>query len=265
MGQPIRMCRKRGAGVQAEIKRALLHGSTPIPDGFELADRRVISERFSIYRNNVHNSLLDSLASIFPVLQELIGKQGFRQLAREYVALYPPETPCLFEYGAHMAKYLTAHALALEQPYLSDVACLEYSLLMACHASDSQPDSDILLMLASDPDALDKARFIFAPAVRLLQLDYAGASIWQAHQQADCRERLSQLNVYRKENLLISRPEYCPKINLLRSDEANLLKRLIEGQSLGFALSLTPVEELESLFQYLIEGGCLIGLRSSEF
>lgn len=259
------MSRLRRAVVQAEIKRALLHASDPVPNGFELPDKGAISERFSIYRNNVHNSLIDSLESIFPVLQALIGEQGFRQLALEYVTLYPPETPCLFEYGHYMAKYLKTHALLQEQPYLSDVACLEYTLLVACHASDSQPDTDILLMLASNPDALDKARFIFAPAVHLLMLDYAGASVWQAHQQADCRERLSQLNVYRKENLLISRPGYHPKINLLRLDEANLLKRLIEGQSLGCALSLTPVDGLESLFQYLIEGGCLIGLRSSEF
>lgn len=248
--------------MQSEIKEALLRPSSSVPECFDRSGAGVLAERFAIYRNNLYSSLLESLQAVFPVLEQLVGKASFKALALDFIKQHSPESPCLFEYGAQMAAFIKHSYRFSAQPYLSDVARLEYSILQSTHAADCNIQADILVKLSTDPDALDVARFYFSPATQLIQFEYAAASIWQAHQYQDCHERLAQINVNIHEAVLVSRPMYQPLVQILTAEEARLLELMISGMHLSRALDKAPVDNLASVFQYLISGGCLVGLRS---
>lgn len=73
---------------------ALFAPDLPSPEGLTGREETRPQRRFSVYRNNVTVSLVDALASIFPTVQNLVGEDFFRAMARLYVAAHPPTSPC---------------------------------------------------------------------------------------------------------------------------------------------------------------------------
>src|SRR5262245_53926427 len=90
--------------------------------------------RLQIYRHHVLTSLTDVLQTTFPVICRLVDERFFRYAADAYIRQYPPEAPCLFEYGAHFPAFLATFPPCRHLEYLEDVARLEWALHRAMHA-----------------------------------------------------------------------------------------------------------------------------------
>lgn len=163
--------------------QALLEPTFPTPGDLVTHNGSDPTRRLDVYRNNVIVSLVDALASTFPVTQQLVGEEFFRALAQRFVRQHPPRSPVLARYGVQLPVFIAGFAPAASLPYLSDVARLEWLRLQALHAADAValPASALAQRLA-DPETLAQMRCSLAPSLHLFAAPTAAVSLWAAHQ-----------------------------------------------------------------------------------
>src|ERR1700730_18416729 len=94
------------ADIQAEMRRALVSGETA---GIAPLLARV-SKRFEIHRRQYESSLVAALLGKFPAAIWLVGEPFVAAAAREYFRQFPPQAPCIAEYGENFPRFLVAGA-----------------------------------------------------------------------------------------------------------------------------------------------------------
>ena len=137
--------------------------------------------RLRVYRNHVVISLREALRATFPVVCRLVGEDFFAGLTRAFIAAHPPQSPCLFEYGAALGDFIAGFAPASSLPYLADVARLEWAMNAAYHAR-IEPPIDAALLASVDPDALARSTLLLQPSLHLVTSSYPVDAIWRANQ-----------------------------------------------------------------------------------
>ena len=118
--------------------RAIVRGEQPSPLIKANYQHYTVDVAIEVYRNNYRGNLLDALAGAYPVIEQLVGKDFFRLMARKYSEQYPSHSGNLHHYGAELAEFIAAFEHARELPYLTDVAALEW----ACHRAWFADDAD---------------------------------------------------------------------------------------------------------------------------
>ena len=143
-------------------------------------DQAVAHPRFGIYRNNVASALTNALRVRYPVVEQLVGREFFGAMSRDFIAGKKPDSAMLINYGADFPEFISSFEAAEPVPYLADVAKLESAWWVVYHAADTQPLSkDALAALA--PEAWGETRLRFLPYVRILSFEFSAVSIWRAH------------------------------------------------------------------------------------
>ena len=169
------------AATQDAFAAALLDPALPVPAGVTSARGKADAKRFAVYRNNVAVGLTRVLASRFPVVEKLVGKEFFAGMARAYIARTRPSSPLILAYGDSFPAFIGGFEPAAGVPYLADVARLEAAWTRAYHAADIAP-LDIAALSALDASGLAAARLTPHPAAMLVRSRFPVGSIWQAHQ-----------------------------------------------------------------------------------
>jgi hypothetical protein len=167
----------RLAELEGDFARAVLDVGAAVPTPLARKVGGAPSRRFDVYRNNVYASLIDVLASRFPMVARLVGDEFFRTMARVYVEREPPRSPVLLRYGAGFADFVTDFPPAAPVPYLADVARLEWAWHAAYHAPDATP-----LTLAELADAVHVAEhtpLALHPSLHVVRSPYPVVTIWQ--------------------------------------------------------------------------------------
>lgn len=167
--------------MHAAFAEALLDREAGVPPGLTSWNGSDPAPRFTVYRNNVVVSLIDALADTYPVVQQLVGEEFFRAMAREFALAHPPTSPVMAFYGDGFVEFIGAFPPAAALPYLADVARLEYCYVQVYHAAEE------------------------APAMRVLHSRHAVASLWAAHQAEDIDAALAQVDPYVAESALVLR------------------------------------------------------------
>ncbi|MBI4997931.1 MAG: putative DNA-binding domain-containing protein [Rhodocyclales bacterium] len=167
--------------MQTAFADALLGREPACPAGLVTWNGSDPAQRFAVYRNNVVVSLIDALADTYPVVQQLVGEEFFRAMARLFALARPPDSPVMAHYGAGFAEFVAGFPPAAALPYLADVARLEYLYVQVYHAADE------------------------APAECVLHSRYAVASLWAAHQADDIDAALARVDPYVGESALVQR------------------------------------------------------------
>ena len=227
---------------QAVLARAIRAGdaraAAPLLAGPGLAP----AARLQIHRNHHRVSLTAALAATYPVVARLVGAPCFAGLAREFILLSPPASPCLFEYGAGFARYLAAVPLLMELPYLPDVARLEWAMNAARHAADAPRLPDEALAPLHD-SCFAEVVVTLHPSVRLLASPYPLERIWRANQpEADPEATIAldhgavRLLVYRDRDDDVA---WAP----LSVGAFSFLAALREGRTLGRAWTRAGADE----------------------
>lgn len=209
---------------------ALLQPGGPVPHGVINPDGIPATKRFDVYRNNVIVSLIDALASRFPVVQTLVGEAFFQAAAREFVVNQPPASPVMLHYGTEFPAFLDDFPPAASVPYLGDVARLESARRTAYHAANAQQlDPALLEQIA--PDHFEKLTFTTHPSLYLIESSYAILSIWQANSQG------TELDVPTNtpQSVLICRPVLDVEVRDLPQGAYAFLTVLQQGGTLGTA------------------------------
>ncbi len=205
--------------------------------------------RYDVYRNNVATSLIEALATGFPVVRQLVGEEFFSAMAREFVLLHPPKDPVIVLWGAGFPDWLETFAPIKAVPYVPGIARLEYLRRQAFHAADVEPLEPAMLAGVA-PDALAAQRLLPHPSARWMADPMPILSIWQRHQ-----EDADDIDPPAGE-ILVGRPKMTVAQMAAPEGTCATLDALAGGAPLGRALP--PDADHPAIFATLFAAGALL-------
>lgn len=246
--------------------QALLAPTFPTPTDLVTHNGSDPTRRLGVYRNNVMVSLVDALASTFPVTQQLVGAEFFRAMAQLFVRQQPPRSPVLARYGAQLPDFIARFAPAAPVPYLGDVARLEWLRLQALHAADALPVvPDAIARCLADPEALARTRWRLDPSLQLFTSSLAAVSLWAAHQEGSGLA-LDNVDVAQSERAWIFRSDLDVMVLQTAPGEQALAQALHAGAPLGDAVAqaLAAQDDIDipQALAQLMRHGLVVGLEN---
>ncbi|HEV8695558.1 MAG TPA: DNA-binding domain-containing protein [Lysobacter sp.] len=255
------------ASDQSIFAAALLDSTLPTPPGLTAWNGSDPGRRFAVYRNNVAASLVEALASTFPVTRALVGDAFFDAMAREFIAASPPRSRLLAEYGDGLPGFISEFTPASELPWLADVACIEVLRVRAYHAADACAlTAEAFRSLLQQPDLLAETGVLLHPACFWLRTAHATFSLWAAHQHVDDDvPDLGAIDIDVPQDVLITRPMLEVHTLCLPVGGADFLDALAAGRPLGEAVAHAtathPDFDATSSFTLLIREGLVVRLQ----
>lgn len=220
-----------------------------------------LEKRMDVYRNNVFASLVDALASAFPVVEKLVGSDFFRAMAREFLRDHMPRSRTLIGFGEELPDFLAQFPPVGTLPYLADVARLELAWLRAYHAPN------VAALGPADFSALpeDRVADLFLtlhPSVQFLSSAYPIWSIWQSHQRGYEGQKITHVS----EAVLILRPDLVVEIHQTDDAVLRFVNVLAQGRALGEAVEAGTEAgnggfDLPHVLSLFLRGGGFSSLR----
>jgi hypothetical protein len=141
-------------------------------------------ERLDIYANMYFYRLLDCLSEDFPKIRAAVGGAHFHNLVTDYLLRHPSEHPSLRHLGRQLPRFVAAHPLARDFPWLADLARLDWARADVFDAPDVAPLAREALA-ALPQDRTGEARFTLVPAIALLRFDYEVTRFWRRLDEAE--------------------------------------------------------------------------------
>lgn len=188
---------------QTAFATPLLSPEQPCPTGLKIWNNSDPAVRYAVYRNNVVTSLVDALADTYPVVQQLVGEEFFRAMAKAFALSHPPLSTVMAGYGQGFADFVATFAPAASVPYLADVARLEVARVRAFHAADVSPVANKTMeRVLTDPNKLLRLCLCLHPSLQVITSSYAIVSLWAAHQGTLC---IDSVDPYVAQSALIFR------------------------------------------------------------
>ena len=80
-----------------------------------------VEARLDIYRNNLSEGFLKTLALEFPAIERLVGADYFRQMGLDFLCAHPSRAGNLHHVGTPFAAFLRARFAGTQYDYLPDV------------------------------------------------------------------------------------------------------------------------------------------------
>ena len=250
---------------QSTFSAALLDDEAAVPPGLTSWNGSDPGQRFAVYRNNVVVSLIDALADTYPVVQELVGEEFFRAMARAFARSRPPTSPVMAHYGDGFAAFIETFPPVAALPYLADVARLEWRYVEAYHAADAAPIApDAVARLLSDEAALPATRFALHPSLAVLQSPHAVVSLWAAHQGTDADVSIAAIDLDTQESAVVARVGLAVQVLRVRPGAAAFIAALGRKVALGAAteaaIAADPEFDLADTLGLLIRSGAITAL-----
>ena len=196
-----------------------------------------------VYRANGQALAERVLLGAYPVLAQLMGEESFAMLARHFWAAHPPQRGDMACWGDGLADFMDAAPQLKDDPYLGDVARLEWLMHQAASAADVDADlASFALLASSDPSLIT---LTLGSGVALLPSPYPVASIVNAHLLGS--PTLAQagplLQEGHSEQALVWRHGFKPCTRAVSSAECMLLRQLKAGQPLLNALEASETAQ----------------------
>lgn len=212
-----------------------------------------------VYQSNGHALAERALQGAYPVLAQLLGQDSFAELARALWHAHPPVRGDVALWGAQLPQFVAASADLHDEPYLQDVATLEWALHCTATAADGVPDLSTLSLLTTE----DPAQLVLclAPGSAVLTSAWPFVSIVQAHREpgmamaevgALVRQRLGQ-------SAVVWRAGFKPSVRQALLGEASLLGALLGGTSLGTALDGAADLDFAAWLPLAVQTGLVLG------
>ncbi len=194
-----------------------------------------------VYRANAGALAERAMAAAYPTLQQLIGEESFAGLARAYWHRHAPQRGDIALWGAELPAFIAAAEQLAEEPYLADLARLEWAVHRAQTAADAADASALApgLQALAGPDAPQQV-LQAQPGTALVESTHPVVSIWQAHRAtgpdsfASARQALAE---QRAEAALVWREGWVVRVVALPAAEAAFTRAVLQAQPLGVALA----------------------------
>jgi hypothetical protein len=199
--------------------------------------------RLGIYRRQVRATFRRTLALEYPVIERLVGREYFQQLALEFQAVHPSRAGDLHHIGAPFAAFLRERFCGGAYDYLSHVAALEWAYQESLLAPEV-PAFDSQALQRIDP--ADYARLHFAPhpACRLYFSAYPVLDIWHANQARSAVTQTIDL-ANGATRILLQRHAHAVQFHRLSAASFALFGALAQQLTLGEALAAAHHAEAE--------------------
>ncbi len=195
-----------------------------------------IDAGLSAYRANAGAHAERALAAAYPTLQRLIGEESFAALARAHWQADPPLRGDLGSWGAGLPAFIADDAQLATEPYLADMARLDWAVHQAGQAADAQDAQGLSLLAEADPQRL---HLRLQPGCALLVSAYPIATIWLAHHgsgdDAFAAARTA-LAARQAETALVQRQGWRAAVRALPPAEARFTRALLRALPLADAL-----------------------------
>ena len=218
----------------SDFARAIVRGEEPSPHIAASYPNYSAAVAIEVYRNNYRGNLHDTLAGAYPVIEQLVGKDFFRLLTRQFIAQHPSRSGNLHHYGVEMARFVVAFEPAQGLAYLPDVAALEW----ACHCAyfaDDAATLDINRLAQIPHEQYSDLILHIHPACHLVRSRYPIAAIWHAHQPGAADDFHIHLDSG-PSNALVSRKDDVVMVSELLASDADWLQAIQAGTPLGTQL-----------------------------
>lgn len=231
---------------------------------FERADGQKHLERgLQAYRSNGHALAQRVLSAAYPVVQALIGQESFEGLSRHFWQNAPPARGDMAQWGQAFAAFIESlDELAREEPYLGDVARVEWALHVAASAADGETDLGSLgLLQTADAAALT---LVLCPGAGAVPSVFPVLSIVLAHtgETLSLQEAGARLRDQVAETALVWRQGLKPAMRQAQPGEARFIAALQQGRSLAEALSAAPGFDFAAWLAPALHTGLLLRARA---
>ena len=224
---------------QQMLLRALLGDARPAVVGGWLRaapSGRRHERGLAAYRANAGALAERALAAAFPTLQQLLGDEAFGHLARAFWQRQPPLAGDMGLWGGELPTFIAAAESLADEPYLADVARLEWAVHEAERAVDVAPPQGLELLATHDPADL---RLHLVPGTAVLASAHPVVSIWQAHRSSH-DDRFAPVRAAFAagvaENALVVRQAWRAEVRAIDAAELRFVTALLAGVSLATAL-----------------------------
>ncbi len=197
------------------VERALPHiaasdpGAAPLTGWIRAPDDRYAIERLNVYGNMYFFRLLGVLRDDYPDLVKLLGDDHFHNLATDYLAACPSDSPSIRHVGGRLADFLAGHDLARRHPAAPDLARLEWARGLAFDAADAG-ELDTGALVAVPPDRWGALRLALSPSFRVVALAFPAHRLWQALERGEAPPVLepsaTDVLIWRREFTVYHRP-----------------------------------------------------------
>jgi Putative DNA-binding domain len=195
------------------------------------------------YRANAGALAERALTAAFPTLAMLLGNEAMAGLARAHWRAAPPARGDIAQWGEALPAFIGADPQLADEPYLADVARLDWAVHQAEMAADAAAPAGLPLLAGVDPASL---YLQMAPGTAVLSSAHPIVTIWQAHQADaadDAAERFAPVRAAfaagHGENALVARGsgQWRAGVARLADADARFTRALLGGCSLGVALA----------------------------
>jgi hypothetical protein len=216
---------------------------------------------FDAYRQNAQALAMRSLQASFPMLARWLGEDNTAGLAWAAWRTAPPRCGDLAQWGHDLADLLSAEPGLQDEAWLPDLARLEWALHQAQTARDPAPDLNSLQRLRQDDP--DRLILVLAPGLAWVESRWPLASLlslWQADPMDEvavqaCWDRAEA------ETALVWRQGLRTRHRPTQVGEADFLRALLAGASLGRALECVATFDFANWLERAVRDGLLLGTR----
>lgn len=196
------------------------------------------------YQSNGHMLAQRTLQAAYPVVAQLLGDDSFADLARAVWHAHPPQRGDLAWWSGALPDFLQNNPQLQDEPYLADVARVEWSIHRCQFDTDVATDlSSLQLLTTGSPDEMCLQ---LAPGCAIVRSRWPVANIVNAHLEGvpSFNQVGAQLRAAMAQDTVVWREGLRPRCRAAIEGEADCLLALLEGQSLGQALDAAEVAAL---------------------
>ncbi len=221
------------------------------PSGW-LQPRRATEAGMAAYRRHAAATAERALAAAYPTVQQLLGNVSFAALAREAWQRHPPTAGDLALWDGGLVASIAAAETLAPEPYLADVAALDWAVHEAGMAADSTAATGLERLGSHDPQQLWVQ---LAAGTALVTSTWPVASIWLAHRRTD-DARFDAVRVALADQVgevaLVQRRGLRVQVAPVDSGTARFTAALLDGRAL--AMALETADEGFDFTAWLLQG-----------
>ncbi|MEO6327191.1 MAG: DNA-binding domain-containing protein [Thermoanaerobaculia bacterium] len=188
-------------------------------------------ERLAIYQEMHLPRMVDALASDYPMLLSLVGREAFEELVAAYNRVHPSRSYTLNRLGDRFPEFLATHGAARGRQVRADLARLELAMTEVFDADETACVSSEEIA-AIPPQAWSRARFQPIAALRLVSLETNAHALFSALRAGEAPVASRR----KREHVLVFRRDYGVRRRALVPAAFALLQELVAGETLVGAL-----------------------------